>query len=201
MPVRTLPAAPRVPVDVTEYLIEDSTARDSGHCMIADAVKEAVPDATYISADIQTIRFTRGGFRYTYLTPRKAQVALIQFDQGEKPEPFAFQLRTGQTTRSGSRAAVKTGKPQERTEAQQKASEDAMEHSTKGFHTEKKTRAANKGDTAKLVQHPGGQSAVPDIRGGRVPPVAPLAGGSGVGNTVPKSRRRVFGLRAMDRMR
>jgi hypothetical protein len=74
--------------------------------MIAEAVKLAVPGARYVSVDLQTIRFTdpTGEKRYTYLTPRRAQVALVNFDQGRAPEPFKVQLRGGVVTKAGSRA-------------------------------------------------------------------------------------------------
>jgi hypothetical protein len=195
MPARTLPSAPRVTVQVTDELITQAVERDSSHCMIADAVKASVPDASFVSVDIQTIRFTRDGFRYTYLTPRRAQVELIKFDQGITPEPMQFQLRTGQTTRSGARRGARkdaTGS-QERTPAQAAATRSAMKDSTKPF---------GKGKTdIKFVRGPGQQDNIPEIRGGRVPPVAPLSNaGSGRGS-VPAARRRSFGLRAMDALR
>jgi hypothetical protein len=191
-PLRRLPSAPRVGVDVTRTIIARSTQRDSSHCMISDAIQEAIPDARFISVDIQTIRYTLKGMRYTYLTPRKAQIELIRFDQGaDDIEPFSFQLRTGQTTRSGSRRAVKAGVSQPRTPAQDAATEKAMAQSTKGFRAGKVTlvRGSSQGDY------------VPEIRGGRVPPMAPLAGGPGTHGAVPAARRRAFGLRAMDRLK
>jgi hypothetical protein len=184
---RLLPSAPRVNVDVGQDVIDTSTQRDSSHCMIAEAVQQAVPDAKFVSVDIQTIRFSRDGYRYTYLTPRTAQLALIMFDQGQKPDPFRFQLRTGQTTRAGSRAARRTGVSQPRTDAQHEATEKAGSASTKapGVH---------------FVHGSGQANHVPEIRGGRVPPIAGLPGGPGVGPKIPRSRRREFGLRAMDQV-
>ncbi len=180
MSSRRLPPAPRVPlVDVTEEIIANSTRKDSSHCMISDAVQAAVPDAKFIHVDIQTIRYTRGEFRYSYLTPRKGQVELIRFDQGEKIEPFTFQLRPAgaQTTRSGARPGVKTGKPQSRTEKQQEATKKAMAASPRPF-----------GRREMIQQN------VPSVRGGQTPPVAALASG----NTIPKGRRRTYGLCAME---
>ena len=183
--LRRLPPAPRIPlVDVTQEIIAKSVLRDSSHCMISDAVRAAVPDAKFIHVDIQTVRFTLGEFRFSYLTPRKGQVELIRFDQGEEILPFTFQLRPAgsQTTRSGARPGVKTGKPQSRTPAQQEATKKAMAASPKPFgHRE-------------LVQGSGQQDNVPMIRGGKTPPVAPLASG----NTIPKGRRRTYGLCAME---
>jgi hypothetical protein len=86
--------SPRITVKVTQELIDTSAERDSSHCMIADAVAEAVPHASYISVDLATIRFSdmNAGKRYVYLTPRHAQEALLDFDQGKKPEPFNLRL-------------------------------------------------------------------------------------------------------------
>lgn len=39
------PRAPRVHVQVDTDAIEDATRGDSGHCMIAESLKKAVPDA------------------------------------------------------------------------------------------------------------------------------------------------------------
>lgn len=182
---RRLPPAPKIPlVNVTQEIIAKSVRRDSSHCMISDAVAAAVPDARFIHVDIQTIRFTLGEFRFSYLTPRKGQLELIKFDQGEPIEPFAFQLRPAgsQTTRSGARAGKRTGNPQPRTEKQQEATKKAMEQSPRPF------------GPRKMVQGSGHQDNVPMIRGGQTPPVAPLASGS----TVPKGRRRTYGLCGME---
>lgn len=105
------PKSPRVKIEVTEDHIGLAIPRDSGHCMIADAVKAAVPTAKSISVDLQTIRWTdpKTRTRHTYLTPRVGQVALVKFDQGLKVEPFCFQLRSGQVTRSG-RGSSRKGK-------------------------------------------------------------------------------------------
>jgi hypothetical protein len=47
--------------------------------------------------------------RYTYLTPREAQIALINFDRGVMPNPFGFMLRSAVVvTRTKGRAK---GKP------------------------------------------------------------------------------------------
>ena len=95
--------APRVKLVITEELIAAAVPRDSNHCMIADALKVARPDAKAVSVDLATIRFTdpEKGLRYTYMTPRIAQVCLVNFDREIKPVPFDFVIRSGQVTRSG----------------------------------------------------------------------------------------------------
>ena len=96
--------SPIVKVDVTQEIIDDSCQRDSSHCMIAEAVREALPTATYISVDLATIRFTdpQAGRRYIYLTPRKAQEEILRFDQGEKSEPFSIKLQGAHVLPTGS---------------------------------------------------------------------------------------------------
>lgn len=106
------PRSPRIKIVVTQKEIDEALPRDSGHCMIADAVKVAYPTAKSISVDLQTIRWTdlAKGLRYTFLTPRVAQVALVKFDQGIAPEPMTFQLRKGQITTAGKYKKGKTRK-------------------------------------------------------------------------------------------
>src|SRR5262245_26872870 len=98
--------APGVVIEVTQEFIDESVRRDSAHCMIAEALKKAVPGARYVSVDIQTIRFSdpdqgKRPYRYTYLTPRSGQLALIQFDAGVVPEPFRIRLRGGAVSAAG----------------------------------------------------------------------------------------------------
>lgn len=102
---KKLGRTPKVQVEITQENIDYSVSRDSGHCMIAEAVKAAVPSAAYVSVDLQTIRWSNREKeeRYTYLTPRSVQVVLVKFDQGKKPRPMGFELRSGQTTRTGTK--------------------------------------------------------------------------------------------------
>ena len=75
--------------------------------MIADAVREALPEVKSISVDLQTIRFSDPGRgqRYTYLTPMIAQDYLVAFDEGQPLEPFEFRLNSPvQTTYIGRQA-------------------------------------------------------------------------------------------------
>jgi hypothetical protein len=101
--------SPRVAITVTAEAIQNSVRRDSAHCMIADAIRHSQPGAHGISVDLQTVRWTnlRLGLRYVYLTPRTAQVALIDYDQGDYPKPFAFVLSGGHTIKSKSREPKK----------------------------------------------------------------------------------------------
>src|SRR5688572_3877236 len=91
--------APRLKVEVTKDIIDHAVERNSNHCMLADALKASHPHLKFISVDIQTIRATdlEKRQRYVWLTPRSTQLAIINFDQGQRPAPFSYQLREGQT--------------------------------------------------------------------------------------------------------
>jgi len=117
------PRSPRVVVDVTREIIEESIRADSGHCMIADSIKVALPEVTRVSVDFQSIRFSdpKKGLRYIYLTPRIAQVPLLRFDEGIRFEPFRFLLRGGQVVAMAGRK-VPRGKPTDESKDKYKAS-------------------------------------------------------------------------------
>lgn len=95
------PRSPNVTIKITEAEIQKAIPKDSGHCMIADAVKRIVPTAEHVAVDLQSIRWSdrKRGVRYTYLTPAIAQMALLRFDDGIKVEPFQFIVRKAHITR------------------------------------------------------------------------------------------------------
>jgi hypothetical protein len=84
-----------VKIDVTQPLIDRAEQRHSGHCMVADAIRLAMPHVRSVSVDLATIRFTDPAKhqRYVYLTPYHVQRSLIDFDQGVHNQAFNFHLR------------------------------------------------------------------------------------------------------------
>src|SRR6266478_3170476 len=94
--------APRFTIKVSQERIDTSVERDSAHCMFADAIGDCIPSSERRSVDLQTIRWSdkNTGKRYVYLTPRKVQEYIINFDAGakEKITPFEVVLKNGQTT-------------------------------------------------------------------------------------------------------
>jgi hypothetical protein len=86
-------------ITVTKANITNGRAKDSHTCMIADAIKAACPNATYVRVDLQTIRFSNPakGKRFLYLTPPLAQQNLLKFDLGKPVKPFSFSLNAPQT--------------------------------------------------------------------------------------------------------
>jgi hypothetical protein len=103
------PRSPHVHVSVTREIMERSVRANSKVCMIAEAMKAAVPNATGISVDIQTCRMTdpRKGLRYIYLTPRIGQKALLDFDAGSYPEPFEITLKDAHVVKANIRKGSK----------------------------------------------------------------------------------------------
>ena len=92
-----------ITIPVTQEHIDASLARNSSHCMTALAIQKAIPDARHICVDLQTIRWTRKGLRYVFLTPHVAQDRIIAFDQGERAaiQPFTLRMRPAQISRAG----------------------------------------------------------------------------------------------------
>jgi hypothetical protein len=175
--------SPIVNISVTPDLIGLSAKRDSSHCMIAEAIKLAVPGARFVSVDLQTIRFTdpEKPYRYTYLTPRRAQLALVDFDQGREPEPFDVRLRGGTVTKSHSR---RSPEQKEREAKARKASKPATENGP----------VVAKKRTILSPRHANSETSIPEINGGTTPPMGALAS-----VTTARGRRRQFGLRSLER--
>lgn len=94
------PKSPRLEITIDPDHLRNAIERNSGHCLISDAISAQVPWAAGVSTDLQTIRITHRerGLRYAYLTPRSCQIALLMFDQGRRKElrPFTFRLRGAQ---------------------------------------------------------------------------------------------------------
>lgn len=170
-------------VSVTKEIMQHSKVRDSSHCMIAEAIKEAVPEATSVSIDVQTIRFSIPSkrLRYTYLTPRIAQLAVIDFDQGKMPKPFEFRLDGAQVTTMYRRNVVSTPRSREMSPEQYVALAKAQEY--------------NPSHATKIPDHP--ELVKPQFRRGKSKGMVPEKVGGRLPPTTPFARRRAFGLRAL----
>lgn len=148
MTTRLKGAAPQLKVNVTKDCIDNGTERNSNHCMIAEAVKNARPNLSHVCVDIQTIRATNRklGERYIWLTPKSAQQLIVDFDRGKRPTPFSVTLNAGQTVEVATMTAA---------------------------HKEKKrayaAAAAKKNRKARLIKNGRGNS-IPHIHGGAQPP-------------------------------
>lgn len=96
----TVMNSPRRTIYVTDEDIAAAIPSDSSHCMIAEAIRRQVPEASHIDVDLQGIRWTdkKKGVRYIFLTPTIGQASLLMFDQAVKPKPFRLHLRDAHIT-------------------------------------------------------------------------------------------------------
>jgi hypothetical protein len=182
-----LPNPPHLRISVSQDIINSACRADSSHCMIADAVRDCCPWARNITVDIQTIRLSdpEHGVRYTYLTPRQAQLALLDFDAGVPAEPFSFTL----VRRSGHSQWMRRKEPKTITDNQREAVRGNLV----------KARQYN---PRTLAVKPNGDHDTVTVQGGQSTPVGALAAGvtgrKRDDGDVPTARRRRFGLRGMD---
>jgi hypothetical protein len=106
----------RATIPVEQRHIDESLLANSSHCAIAEAIKEAIPDATRVAVDLQTVRYTRNGLRFVFLTPHVAQQSIIiPFDQGEreKCKPCVLRMKPAWVTKAGARYARHTPDPEQ----------------------------------------------------------------------------------------
>ena len=166
-----------IDIEITQDIIDEAIAHSSSHCMIAEALKITIPDARFVSVDLQTIRWSKGNKRYIVLTPRNAQLALLDFDAGKEMKPSRIRLNLRN-------AQIRSAEPPDKTpEAQEKRREDARRRA--------ETRKVNSRISQKRFVSTGG-SSVPGTADGPAPPLGPLAH--------PKARvgmRRAFGLKQL----
>ncbi len=183
--------SPTIRCSVSAERIADSCRRSSSHCMIAEALRETL-GAEWIGktiiVDLYYAALTHRGrnLRYSYLLPRAAQLALIDFDRGVVPAPFSFELRqASKITRTKSKRKSVGSKNKAAYARQRYAAVRANEAS------EATTMAAMNDPDAPLhgpvmVTRDGpGSHGVPTIVGGQLAPVSNFA----------KNRR--FGLRQL----
>lgn len=171
---------PRLDVCVSQNEIDTAVIANSGHCMVADAVKRCFRKrfkrgAFGVSVDLQTIRFTdrEKQIRYVYLTPVVGQRALLQFDQGIKPTPFSFRI-----TKNGAQAIPSLSRERP-TNKRSEAQEAQLRKTTKRSNESRQKRAEI------VTEAHRGNSRQHTKVGGKAPPVAVLSG-----------NRRQFGIRA-----
>ncbi len=180
MAVSRVSRPPRIAVRVTKHEIDTAVACNSGHCMIADAVKRSYfekygEQPEKVAVDVQTVRLTdrKRRVRYVYLTPRVGQKALVQFDQGIKPTEFNFRLNSGQVIHVKDKVS-----PAKRSKAQ--------EAQTTLLHKKQQSKKATL-EIPKSSSRPDRTTGLEYAKvGGKAPPKAALAG-----------NRRQFGIKSL----
>jgi hypothetical protein len=93
----------RVYISVSQENIDTSLAANSSHCVIASAIKQCIPSATFVAIDIQSCRFTQDGVRYCFLTPAAAREIIINTDQGNREliQPCEFSMKPVHVSKAG----------------------------------------------------------------------------------------------------
>jgi len=189
---------PKKLIQVTQDLIDGAKREDSSHCMIAEALKIALPQATHISVDLATIRYTdrRRRERVMILTPPPAQVGLLMFDQADSDlGPFEFNLPApAQIVKMRSHPKAVTSTPPGKRTTPSKAVTS----------TPPKKRQ-------KAILGPTNGKKIPPKLGGSLPPLGSLRGGQAAADrsaknktgaaaaNYPAGRQRQYGLRMMGR--
>lgn len=179
---------------VREPVMLRAQRQNSSHCMIVQTVRDTIPEATSIAVDLQTIRFSlpSKGIRCTYLTPRIAQEAIVNWDLGFMPKPFSFRLSAAHVTSMWRRKTTATPQSRERTAAEAAAIAKAQAHNP--AHQEGKRKREK---IEQELVHP--ELAKKQIRkaangsGGAAVPI----GGQPIPQQIPLSKRRTFGLRGL----
>lgn len=197
--------APKLDVAVTTEIIAAAVPTDSGHCMIADAVKAAIPHASDVTVDLATIRYTdrHARRRYVYLTPPDAQDALLDFDNGILPAPFEVVAHAAQIRDLPPKKAKTPKAPRAKTLAistPTAAGPPAEPLAISEAPTEAPAEP-RKYQRAAVVNNPAGGGTAPIRVGGSLPRMGALPAGTGSHNALAHrtGRTRRFGLRAMGR--
>jgi hypothetical protein len=82
-------------IQVTREHIVMGNCKKPNRCMIAVAIKEFDPTISYVSVRTNRITITKrrrdgGSIRQHFAVPTKVARAIIQFDAGQKVNPFSF---------------------------------------------------------------------------------------------------------------
>jgi hypothetical protein len=91
---------PKPTITITQEILDRACRANAHRCMIAEAIKEQVPQASRVNVDLRTIRWSdsKKGLRYVYMVPPIAADALIRFDKGASLRPFRFRLANAHVT-------------------------------------------------------------------------------------------------------
>lgn len=200
--------SPRLTVTVTAEHIQLGKRGSSTRCMVAEAIREQFPQFMNPSADIQTIRFSDPvrQLRYVYLTPYEPHLAMVLFDTGITPKPFAFTLkRASQIVRTANWGAIQ-GSKKKRASTVRKAVTEGAKHPSEA-RSESGGKPPLLGGRRLQAENSGGRGT-PTIIGGRAPMLGALAGrargSTGAGahySSDNMGKRRIFGSRLLLRGR
>ena len=183
---RWRPTAPRIKVEITAERIANSIKRDSRHCMISEAVKEAAPFASDVRTDVAFIRVRNPERRldYHYATPKIAVKALVDWDEGIEIEPFTFTIgkATHITRYRGPDSNVSPEERQQR-KAERQRRNDKIKRETVATEPDQFASGEHRARLAAAIKDPtltlgpaialppsnGNRNSIPTLVGGRAP--------------------------------
>jgi hypothetical protein len=93
-------------ISILQRHIDEAMEKNSSHCATAEAIREQVKEARFVSVDLQTIRWSDAnkGLRYVFLTPHAIQGdVIVPFDQGEREncKPVTVRMKPAFVTKCG----------------------------------------------------------------------------------------------------
>ena len=82
-------------IEITKEAWEEASRSKSGGCLIAEAIEAQYKQLVNVKVNVALIRATdtRSGLRYSWTTPRAAQMILLHFDQGWS-HPGFYRIQT-----------------------------------------------------------------------------------------------------------
>lgn len=78
---------------VTKEILRMSERQNSHHCIVANAIRAAIPGVFSVDVTVDSIRFNYGGLRYYWRNPAPIAKRLIKWDENGEVKPFSFQLQ------------------------------------------------------------------------------------------------------------
>ena len=90
--VDKLPSLSSVTICVNQDVLSVSEMRNSGKCIVAQAVRALGAEYTSVNVTSDTIAFNYRGWRYAFPTPANVAIKVIEFDDEKKVEPFTFRV-------------------------------------------------------------------------------------------------------------
>jgi hypothetical protein len=90
-------------IQIRDENIGGALVANSSHCIVAEAIKQCIPDAKFVAVDLQSIRFSQDGKRFCFLTPAAARDIVVNFDQANTEAITAceFSMKPVYVSRAG----------------------------------------------------------------------------------------------------
>lgn len=144
----------RITVNLTQSDIDKALKNHSSRCVVATAIKRAVPNAKRVEVDMQTIRWSAedeegNNERVVYVTPMSVMDYIVAFDAGDELLPFNFYLFAD---RKATIPAIKRNTAARQVDTATKRVKNSTARAAKTASDPKATKAAKKVAAEKVTQ-------------------------------------------------